>query len=239
MQILYPGRYRSVQMTEDLERKAERRGLPKECLRCDTPIWNFGDCPECDAPFLIGIVRVSGLLYVQRHTEPMTLAIYETAIQTRQRYVCLSCDGRIDEDGSCGVCDAETRYCFHPLRLYAGICIRPDAIPKHSELEHSFFNPIDVRLLDRETLYVQTHAPAAASVQTPDACRVQTPESVNTLENETAEVNTPESNTPESNTPPPESDRQRIRRLRKTMSLREIETATGFSLGKIRHHLKD
>ena len=228
MQILYPGRYCSVRMSEQLNQKAQYRRLPSTCLCCDMPRQRLGPCQTCHAPVFIGIVKIDDQLYVQQHTAPITLALYEKAIQTRQKYDCLSCDGRIDEEGYCEVCDAKTKYCFYPLGGHMHPSIRPDAIPMNSEIDAAFVNPLSVRLIDRGVYIL---SPEAESVPS-------TPES-NTPEN-TAETQTSESNTPENDSVnTPETDTQRIRRLRQSMSLREIEAETGFSLGKIRHHLKD
>ena len=100
MQILYRGQYRSVRMNDELEQKAQSRCLRNECLSCDTPLERLGACYECDAPFLIGIMASGDWLYVQRHTqEPLTLELYEKARETRQEYLCLSCDAKIDPNG--------------------------------------------------------------------------------------------------------------------------------------------
>ena len=221
MQILYPNQYRSFRMCEELAQKAQDRLLPNMCLVCDTPLSRVGPCQTCNAPFLIGIVNIEDPLYVQLHTEPMRLAFYEKARETRQRYICLSCDGRIDTDGYCSVCDAKTTYCFHYLRGRSKPCIRPDAIPLCSDYEHAFANPLEVRLIESSAVVVDIPTSEVVGVNTPES---QTPESQTP---ETDSVNTSE------------TDRQRIRRLRQRLSLREIKAETGFSLGKIRHHLKD
>ena len=226
--ILYPGRYLSVRDTEDLARKAADRLLPNTCLVCDTPLSKLGPCQQCNAPFLVGIVRnEEDELYVQRHTEPITGVAYSKAAETRQKYLCLSCDGTIDIEGYCDVCDAKTRYCFSPgVSLDSGLLIRPDAIPMNADVEHGFAYPIPVYLIESPPIVVNVAPRVRAPVN------VQPPAPVNV----DPRVRDPVAVPP----PEPETDRQRIRRLRfgEKLSLRQIEAKTGFSLGKIRHHIK-
>ena len=167
-------------------------------------------------------------------------------------------------------CDAETRYCFQPIGGRASSCIRPDAIPVNSEIEHAFANPIETRLINNVVVLASSRVPEAVSVSTPDAIAEgqspvldvaeTTPRTCDATESQRegagltphilsnllghscveSTCSQPTGCLPDSaiEVQPSETDTQRIRRLRETMSLREIEKATGFSLGKIRHHLR-